>query len=293
MKRKSVLFCVVLMTVLLFNNMSVLATDVSETNQEVLTLVKTNLITGDVENIELDVPSSEIKLEADAYTGNSRKIMPYSIIGEDERTRVPDILMSMHPYSSIGVVRAFFSDGSIKRGTGFLYGPNDVATAAHVIYDADLGPAKTIRFYPGTNGSLTSAYLATVVAIPGEFMDTGALAYDYGVFDLSSNIGNSLGYFGWTQDVTVGNAVQITGYPGDKVAYQMWMAGKGISLVTEKTIGYYVDTESGQSGAPVYYGTTCEIVGIHCQGGSFNNSGKRVDNRLAAVLSYGRTHNVE
>ena len=38
---------------------------------------------------------------------------------------------------------------------------------------------------------------------------------------LNSNIGNTLGYLGWTTSVSVGNTMALTGYAGEH-AYELW-----------------------------------------------------------------------
>lgn len=62
--------------------------------------------------------------------------------------------MSYVPYSTIGVITAYHEDGTISQGTGFLIGPNDVATAAHVIAREGI-TYFTFMFPNGTSLSLS------------------------------------------------------------------------------------------------------------------------------------------
>lgn len=42
----------------------------------------------------------------------------------------------MRKGACVGVVRVENYSGKVSFGTGFLFGPNDVATAGHVLYDS-------------------------------------------------------------------------------------------------------------------------------------------------------------
>ena len=66
---------------------------------------------------------------------------------------------------------------------------------------------------------------------PKEFMDTADPGYDYGVFSLDTNIGDSLGYFGWTTSATAGQTVQVLGYPDDKPQFELWLDGGQLESV--------------------------------------------------------------
>ena len=57
-----------------------------------------------------------------------------AIIDVDDRYRIPASLSSTtFPYCSYGVVSCTWPDGTSSFGTGWLFGPNDVAIAAHVV----------------------------------------------------------------------------------------------------------------------------------------------------------------
>lgn len=83
------------------------------------------------------------------------------------------------------------------------------ATAAHVVYSQENGGyPSSIIFYPGVNnsGSIVGAsYKATIAVLPATYQSERDDTKDYAFLSLNSNIGNTLGYLGWTTSVSVGN----------------------------------------------------------------------------------------
>ena len=78
-----------------------------------------------------------------------------------------------------------------------------------------------------------------------------------------------------------GERINVTGYPGDKVAsqsntYEMWgMEGESASIDQEKgQINYLIDTAAGQSGSGVWFqeGEDYYVCGIHTTGNKFVNT---------------------
>ena len=204
--------------------------------------------------------------------------------------RIPPKLMDRYPYCCIGVVIATLFDGTEVQGTGFLVGPDDVITAAHVLYDPVHGPVTEAVFYPAVNGPLSSTgYKGIRIGVPGEYIDGGCKTEDdWGFFEVGTTIGNTYGYLGWTTDSQLNDYVNIPGYPSDKPAYEMWAATGQISYIKEKTMTYTIDTAPGNSGGPVLYlygkYQNC-VAAIHCAGGqSAINHGKKVDATLANVF---------
>lgn len=262
-----------------------------ESDNDKIEIFTTNLETGEASSIEID------KLE-DVDVSEAPAFMPgdltdnYSVIGDDQRMRIPQNLMNRVPYSCIGVIISEFPDGTVTRGTGVLFGPNDVVTAGHVLYDKGYGGVATkVYFAPATNGNLEFQYVGRKLAIPQEYMDTSATEYDYGVFDLGVNVGDTNGYLGWTTEVSQGDYLNITVYPGDKSGYEMWAATGNALSISSGMITYDTDTdtENGESGAPVFYligSNKHKFVAIHSGGSEAGqyNSGKRVDESLSNIL---------
>ena len=266
-------------------------------SENTMEIYKKDLFADREEVVEIPIYSSSDVLNGDASSLNDVSLR--KIVGSDDRARIPDMLMNNTPYSCVGVVRVEYYSGKVSFGTGFLFGPNDVATAGHVLYDSkDKSIAKKISFISKINGPYLSStghatYTGRNMAIPKEFMDTADPGYDYGVFSLDTNIGDSLGYFGWTTSATVGQTVQVLGYPSDKPQFELWLAGGQLESVGDLILTHFVDTEKGQSGAPVFISVVNKIVGINISSSniSSNNVGRKVDQKLANVLYNTRNGN--
>lgn len=254
----------------------------TESEENFIEIFEKDLVTGSETMENIAVSSDKNILTAEAL--QMEQPTPNIIIGEDERAVVPDILLPLMPYSAIGRIRVQYYDGTWGIGTGFLFGPNDVATAAHVLYNDNGSIARDVTFWlPGTGGPVAN-FTGTQLAIPREYMDSFDDNYDWGMFHINSNIGNSVGYLGWTTNISVNTTVQVIGYPST----QMMMAGKQVKSVTETEIRYDVDSAGGQSGSPVLNrALNNQIVAIHTGGYESMqlNRGSRVTSRMASVLS--------
>ena len=272
-----------MLVTLLVGNTVVFATDsIPNEQSETFNVVKTNLETGEKTIEKVSVSNEQSVLEGDALIVSPS---PRMIIGEDERTEVPDVIMSYVPYSTIGVITAYHEDGTISQGTGFLIGPNDVATAAHVI--AREGITYFTFMFPN---DLTKTYECIEMAVPQEYYDTETSTYDWAVFEINEEIGYTRGYCGWSADISIGDTVQVIGYPGDKPT-GLWMAGKQVQQLSEYFIKYDVDAERGQSGSPVIKaGTTGICAGIHIGSTDTLNVGTRITDRMASIFSFYRSH---
>ncbi|MDR2090232.1 MAG: trypsin-like peptidase domain-containing protein [Clostridiales bacterium] len=229
-----------------------------------------------------------------------------SIFGSDERTRINPT--TSYPHSAVCFIKMTFPDGSVFRGTAWMYWNNIAITAGHCVYNEECGGwATSIQVIPGANETTTNAIVApfgSAMAInfwtSQAFINNQDTDYDYGVLVLDSDIGYSTGWFGThTQGSSlVGETVTITGYPGEYTR-QMWeMSGK-IKTNSSYLLRYEIDTTSGQSGSPIYrysstYGYQC--LGIHTTGGGSyliiffkRNHGTRITSSLYDFFASFRT----
>jgi glutamyl endopeptidase len=172
-----------------------------------------------------------------------------TIIGPDERVRVNPTTT----YPARAVVLITFTGG---RCSGWLYGPNVVATAGHCVHSGGSGGAwKTnVRVFPGRNGasspygSCTAKRLHSVTG----WTQSKSERYDYGAIKLNCNIGSTVGWFGyWWQAASLkGQPTRISGYPGDKPLEQ-WRSDKSVGVSQARQIFYQNDTLGGMSGSGV------------------------------------------
>ncbi len=284
MKKKRMLVLVLItLTVFWLGCLTICAKETA-VEEDCIKMFEKDLITGKEVVESVAVSDDESILTAEGY--QTERPAPNIIIGDDERVAVPSMLLSEMPYSAIGRVRVTYFDGSSATGTGFLFGPNDVATAAHVLYNDEGSIAREVAFWlPGVGGPVAT-YTGTQLAIPEEFLDNHNSDYDWGMFHINSNIGNSVGYLGWTDNITINTTVQVIGYSSG----QMLMAGKQVKIITGTSILYDVDADNGQSGSPVINRTIDNrIVAIHVGGGDVYddplNKGSRITSRMASVLN--------
>lgn len=281
MKRKilSILMSMTLMLPLLTGS-TVHAANL-ETEKDSIEIFEKDFTTGEETIRTVAVSDDENILSAEGFQVNQPS--PNIIIGEDERGVVPDMLLNMMPYSAIGRIKVTYYDGTSATGTGFLFASNAVATAAHVLYNENHSIAKEVTFWlPGGTGPLAN-YTASQMAIPQEYMDTLDSNFDWAMFHINSTVGNTVGYFGWTTNISVNTTVQVIGYPSS----QMMIAGKQVKSVTTTMIKYDVDTSAGQSGSPVLNrALNNQFVAIHTTGYSSEqlNGGSRVTPRMASVM---------
>jgi Ca2+-binding RTX toxin-like protein len=172
-----------------------------------------------------------------------------------------------YPYSAIVSITVTWPDGSASSGSGVMVGPNDVLTAAHIVYSAVHGGAATnVTVSAGYNGG--NAPFGTYVAAQWNYYewDTNRdglctqqeSQYDVAVIGLSQRLGDQTGWFGVdpNDDTTFFN---LTGYPST------WYNGAGQPQMTNDTgqanangtwsIYDYVSITAapGNSGGPLWY----------------------------------------
>jgi glutamyl endopeptidase len=255
-----------------------------------------DLADGEAGDFAATVPNRELSAEEvwsevmrEAKTGNVGQEV---VIGADNRTRVNPT--TVYPSRAIGQI-TFSQRGGNFICTGWLIGPDTVATAGHCVHEggtsSSSGWSTNVRFFAGRNGNSNPYGGCNGVelhTVNGWFANQNE-AYDYGVVKLDCNVGNTVGYFGfyWQTATLVGKAATVRGYPGDKTFGTQWTHTKTVTANTANQVFYQVDTAGGQSGSPVYHnksgcGAACGFA-IHAygtHGGSphgNNNHGTRIN----------------
>ena len=167
-------------------------------------------------------------------------------------------------------IRSTFSaNGSSyqTQGSGVLVGPNDILTAAHVIYDSDTanGWAQTVSVTPGYNQGAAPYGRFEAADGFGYPVDTygGRISleqstYDMALLHLAQPLGYQYGYMDIGASLQAGDVV-VSGYPSDANGAQV--NGDGIVSLRQAgdSIGgrsYYLyeaeDVAPGSSGGPVW-----------------------------------------
>ena len=207
--------------------------------------------------------------------------------GDDDRVRINNT--SPYPWRVHASLLITARDNSMWIGTGWFIGPHTLATAGHVVYIKNSGVpgrdgwVRRIQVMAGRNGntlpygSVTSSNLRTVVG----WANNGDQNYDYGAIITPTNLGNTVGWFGFgaysdpTIRASVGN---LSGYPSDKPSGTQWYDAHRIASVTNRKVFYDIDTAGGQSGSAVYRIVSGGRYGfaVHAYGGATTNSGTRI-----------------
>lgn len=210
-----------------------------------------------------------------------------TVHGPDDRVQITNT--SIYPWRVHASLLITAADNSMWIGTGWFIGPHTLMTAGHVVYIKNSGVpgrdgwVKSINVMPGRNGStlpygsVTSTNFRSVTG----WTNSGDPNYDYGAIIIPTELGNTVGWFGFGAypDADLRAAIgNISGYPGDKPAGTQWYDSRQIASVDSRKVYYDIDTVGGQSGSAVYriingarYG-----IAIHAYGGATTNSGTRI-----------------
>ena len=231
-------------------------------------------------------PSSQLPDIGEASFGPPPKITE-TVHGPDDRVQITNT--SVYPWRAHASLLITAADNSMWIGTGWFIGPHTLMTAGHVVFIKNSGVAgrdgwvKKIQVMPGRNGSslpygsVTSSNFRSVLG----WTNSGDENYDYGAIIIPSELGNTVGWFGfgvWSDGDLTSSVGNISGYPGDKPSGTQWYDHRQIASVNSRKVFYDIDTAGGQSGSGVYriinggrYG-----VAVHAYGGATTNSGTRI-----------------
>jgi len=210
-----------------------------------------------------------------------------TVHGPDDRVQITNT--SVYPWRAHASLLITAADNSMWIGTGWFIGPHTLMTAGHVVHIKNSGVqgrdgwVRSIQVMPGRNGSslpygsVTSSNFRSVLG----WTNSGDENYDYGAIIIPTNLGNTVGWFGfgvWPDSDLVASTGNISGYPGDKPAGTQWYDYRRIASVGARKVYYDIDTAGGQSGSAVYriisggrYG-----IAVHAYGGATTNSGTRI-----------------
>lgn len=226
-----------------------------------------------------------------------------SVIGADERTRVPDTTAS--PWRRICCLTITGSNGAVARGTGWLVGPRTLLTAGHCVFSTVLfdGWANSIVIEPARDGDELpySRYLSQWFCTLDDWVRTEGPDADVGCIQLEEPLGDSLGWFRLDSrfaDASEHDLLTIAGYPVDlSNGSALYTNRSRLVRATESQLYYQVDTAGGQSGAPIFVSERdgdAVAVGIHAYGsngqadpviGTELNSGRRFSPDLLVTVA--------
>jgi len=161
-------------------------------------------------------------------------------------------------------------------GTGFLISEQDVLTAAHCLYDPELGGwATSITFIPARDGAhkpLGHAH-GKEWQVPKRWRKQKDSTFDYGIITLGQKVNsNFFRLRSHPQALLEDENYNITGSPGDAGKKgEMWTIRGPLDKVDRFRLAYALDTTGGQSGSPIWRQCGCKYshnicVGVHTDG---------------------------
>jgi V8-like Glu-specific endopeptidase len=183
-----------------------------------------------------------------------------AVIGHDDRIVVPHERLDDIPFSAITQITSVFPNGNAYTGSGALVGPNDLLTAAHVVYsEEDGGWASEVYTTPGLspNDQPFGVTQGTNIQSVSGWIEYADFAWDYALVTLQDSVGNQTGWFdivSFSGNI-IGAWVDSAGYPGDFNSETMAYTSGTVDDIGNNAFIFRDDFDSfpGQSGSPVFF----------------------------------------
>lgn len=225
----------------------------------------------------------------DAGTRATGEWIAESVVGPDTRRPVPGA--ASLPWRCVALLQIAYGSGRTGRGTAWFIGPRTLVTAAHCVHHREAGAARRIIVTPGFDRG---------AAPYGQFDVVGSLwnpawrtsfdpVLDFALLYLNQDPG--VGYFGYAAapDPNLQRViVNVAGYPQDRPTTQWYDAGR-LSGADKNFIYHQIDTEEGQSGAPLFWTDRVQRIGlgIHTYGtdtATSTNRARRITPELYSLF---------
>ena len=217
-----------------------------------------------------------------------------NVIGFDSRVLVSDT--AVWPSSTVTQIDAAFQTGGTFTGSGAIISDTLLVTAAHVVFDENLGGLADITATPGRSGAFMpfGQSGAADIWVRPEFMETGDHQYDFAIIELEQPLGALTGHLPFisTDGINLaGTDVRVTGFPEDRSFNndRMFTSADIATSTDGNLLNYYTDTFGGMSGGPAtvydFFGDPI-LVGVHTLGGGgfAPNAGVRITDEIESLL---------
>ncbi|MDR0964301.1 MAG: trypsin-like peptidase domain-containing protein [Clostridium sp.] len=231
-------------------------------------------------------------------------IQPFVVIGTDDRISIPSPDESGEYRNTVYISTTL--NGITYGASGFMIGPNAVATSGHVVYNATHGWITSATVTPARRSSNPISPYGTATAIAYEcgynYANGGSADDDWGIIYLDSNIGYSVGWLGlrWQSASYNDSSVSLIGYPGQVNGTDTETMHKSVGTIAESSNRTLrsadLDTSTGNSGGPwyrYYDSTGYTAISIHrgwiLNNNTYYNDSTRIDQWLYDKLVSCRT----
>jgi V8-like Glu-specific endopeptidase len=213
---------------------------------------------------------------------------PETVIDVDGRLRITPTTVS--PFQAVCKIKVWWGLDEYM-GSGAVVYINHVLTAAHVVYNSDLGGwADRVEVIPAQDNGLGpyGVVLATYGRVYTAWVESEDWNHDFALLTLDTDIGYTTGAFGIQtadpSDPIYTGELHTAGYPADRDGgINMYYSNENGDEADNFKHYYYLDTYGGQSGSPVWYydGYGTYIITVHAYGTSaippVRNSGTRLN----------------
>ena len=200
-----------------------------------------------------DLPSRQ----EDARASSTDYVRPQVVIGTDERWRVsPTTSLPARAVAHLEILDAY---GRTVFCTGTYIGPNVVVTAAHCLYNPDLGWVYGVRVIPARDG-LVQPYgyeFGTHAWVSPGWPVFPTTEWDWGLVRMAPpGLGATVGWLTLaalrTDTLTAPDFwPTINGYPGDKTFGTQWAGSKpSLYSVGAADLRYLIDTYGVRAAPP-------------------------------------------
>lgn len=193
------------------------------------------------------------------------------------------------PYTTVCTVKTTVANETIM-GTGVLIGEGTILTAAHVLQPRQYPKATAVQVSQGPWGQNLMQIRAWDVA-PG-WVDHKRPEDDLGVIWFNGDwptLWPLVALYPAEALEPKTCMVTIGGYPAREQSTQLFASSNPLAQVDDERIAYWLDTDNGQSGSPIFLGSRDKpsryIIGIHTDrkensptvDGKATNSGVRIN----------------
>jgi len=181
----------------------------------------------------------------------------------------------------------FKKGGSWYLCTGFLVSScsGHFLTNEHCISDQTVASTLQVRFkyrYTTCTGTTLDSYTTYY----GDKWIKDSVSYDYCLLTLKNNPQNTYGYLKLINGAPItGESIYIIQHPSGSPQKYDYGTVYSTSANGGKDLSYYVDTEGGSSGSPVFADYEDQVLGLHHYGGC-PNSAVKMDLIYEGIIGY-------